>query len=65
MAKKSAKIIEIKEMTGETGLVIIEQVGGRALAGTAGKPLIPWRTSGLNPMRSIHCRAATGILSDE
>ncbi|MDR0586079.1 MAG: ISAs1 family transposase, partial [Treponema sp.] len=27
MAKKSAKIIEIKEMMGETGLIIIEQVG--------------------------------------
>ncbi|MDR1251899.1 MAG: hypothetical protein LBK62_07000 [Treponema sp.] len=27
MAKKSAKIIEIKEMIGETGVIIIEQVG--------------------------------------
>ncbi|MDR1301560.1 MAG: transposase family protein [Treponema sp.] len=27
MAKKSAKIIEIKEMRGETGLIIIEHVG--------------------------------------
>jgi hypothetical protein len=27
MAKKSAKIIEIKEMMGETGLIIIEQAG--------------------------------------
>jgi hypothetical protein len=27
MAKKSAKIIEIKEMMGETGLIIIEHVG--------------------------------------
>jgi hypothetical protein len=26
MAKKSAKIIEIREMVGETGLFIIEQV---------------------------------------
>ena len=27
MAKKSAKIIEIREMMGETGLIIIEQIG--------------------------------------
>jgi hypothetical protein len=27
MSKKSAKIIEIKEMMGETGLIIIEHVG--------------------------------------
>jgi hypothetical protein len=27
MAEKSAKIVEIKEMMGETGLVIIEQLG--------------------------------------
>jgi hypothetical protein len=36
MAKKSAKIIEIREMAGETGLVIIEQVNPHDPAGNVG-----------------------------
>jgi hypothetical protein len=35
MAKKSTKIIEIREMVGDTGLIIIEQVNPDP-AGTAG-----------------------------